>query len=81
MITLVNRDTCKYCHIPEEFITDMQELQVEDHERVYPYTRLHIVDPKQKHDYYLDVLDSVKYINKLIEQNKSNPPPAKKSQI
>lgn len=74
MITLVSRDTCKYCHIPEEFIADMQELQTETAERVYPYTRLHIVDPKQKHDYYIDVIDSVKYINRLIEQNKNQPP-------
>ena len=74
MITLMSRDTCKYCHIPEEFIADMTELQTETTERVYPYTRLHIVDSKQKHDYYIDVIDSVKYINKLIEQNKNLTP-------
>lgn len=77
MITLMSRDTCKYCHIPEEFIESMTECQTETVERVYPYTRLHIVDSKQKHDYFIDVIESAKYINKLIEQNKSTPPPAK----
>lgn len=70
MLKLVSRDTCRYCNVPEEFITDMEELQDEDDKRVYPYTRLHIVDPKQNHDYYLDVVDSVKYIKKLIAENK-----------
>lgn len=71
MIVLMNRETCKKCNVPDEYITEMEELQEEDEHRTYPYTRLHIVDPKQNHDYYLNVVDSKRHIQKLIEANKT----------
>lgn len=70
MITVMNRHTCKMANVPDEYITEMTELQEETPERVYPYTRLHIVDPKQNHDYYLEVIDSKKHIQKLIDESK-----------
>ena len=70
MITLMSRDTCRFAHIPEEFIVDMKEDQEYSNGRVYPYTRLHIVDSKQGHDYTIDVIESKRKIESLIEQNK-----------
>ena len=66
MIKLLCRDTCRYANIPHEDIVEMVEDSVEDSVRVYPYTRLHIVNEKQKHDYYIEVTESKKYIESLI---------------
>lgn len=72
MITVMNRETCKLANIPDEYIVEMTEHQEETPERIYPYTRLHIVDPRQGHDYYLEVVESKKHIQRLIGENKND---------
>ena len=71
MISLMNRETCKLANIPEECIVEMTEHSAHDEKRTYPYTRLHIVDSKQGHDFYLEVVESKKYIDKLIADAKT----------
>ena len=56
-------------NVPDEYIVEMTEYSTQDDKRAYPYTRLHIVDPKQGHDFYLDVVESKSYIDKLIVNN------------
>lgn len=68
-ITLMDRKTCRNCNVPSDYIADMEELQEETNDRVYPYTRIHIVDPKQNHDYTIDVVESKKYILKAISEH------------
>ena len=72
MIKLMNRITCKMANVDDSIIVGMEELSDEIDGRVYPYTRLHLVDPKQKHDYYLEVVESANKINREIEEAKKN---------
>lgn len=79
MITLTNRDTFKPCHVDAPFISEIMELHDIDEARVYPYTRLHIINPKEKHDFTIDVIESKKKILKLIEEEKLNAQPKSKA--
>lgn len=68
MITLTNRDTIKPCYVDEKDIVDIKERSEDIAGRAYPYTRLHIIRSSEKHDYYIDVIESKRKIDQLIEQ-------------
>lgn len=70
MITVTSRDTCRAAYIDENLIEDIKELSEIIDDRSYPFSRVHIIDPKQKHDFYLDVTESKKKIKKLIDERK-----------
>ena len=72
MIVLMNNHNCRKYNVDEHDIVNMEELQNEDAKRVYPYTRLHLVNEKEKHDFYLDVVESKNKILRLIEEAKLN---------
>lgn len=72
MIQLTGRDTCRVANVPEQDIVEMIERSEEISGRVYPYTHLHLVDNKQGHDYFLDVIESQTYIMHLIEETSKN---------
>lgn len=78
MIVLMNRDTCKFANVDESLIVKMDELSEEIAGRAYPYTRLHLIDKKQNHDYFLNVVESVKQIMKLSEEAKEREEQRKK---
>ena len=71
MITVTNRDTCRDAYIDETLIQHMEELQDEMGGRAYPFTRVFLKDEKQKHDYFLDVVQSKARIEKLIAEKTS----------
>ena len=68
MITVTGRDTCKPAYIDEKLIGRIDELSEEIDGRAYPFPRVYIIDPKQKHDYFLDVIESANKIASLIEK-------------
>ena len=70
MITLLGRDTCKPAYIPEDYIDHMDELVENTVERAYPYTRIYIKNPHDNYDYYIDVVESKKKIEQLIQEKK-----------
>ena len=73
MITVTNRDTCRAAYIDEKNIVKMSEHSEEVSGVACPYTRVYVKDEKQKHDYFLDVVDSKRKIQKLIEEAKKHP--------
>jgi len=68
MITLTGFDTNRPAYIPEDYIDRIEEKNQRLQERDYPYSRIYIRDSKQAHDYFIDVVESKKYINKLVKQ-------------
>lgn len=68
MITVINRDTCKPAYIDNEIITKIEEHSEEIDGRSYPYSRVFMKEAQQKHDYFLDVVESLNKINQLIEE-------------
>ena len=77
MITLTGRDTIKPAYVDNKRIVKIEELSEELGDRSYPYTRIHIKDEKLGHEYFLDVIESAKKINALIEEEKTKRPPEK----
>ena len=63
MITVINRDTCRAAYIDEKNIVKMSEHSDEVRGK----------DEKQNHDYFLDVVESKRKIQKLIEEAKKHP--------
>lgn len=70
MITITNRDTLKAAYADEVNIVDITEKHETISGRVYPYTRIHLIDERQGHDFTLDVIESKKKINELIKEAK-----------
>ena len=68
MITVTNRDTCKPAYIDEKLVKHIEEFSEETGGRVYPYSRVFLVDEKQKHDYFLDVVESKQKIETMIQE-------------
>ena len=68
MITLLGRDTCKPAYIPEKHIDHMEEFVEEIAGRAYPYTRIYIKNPSDGYEYYVDVVESQKKIEKVIAE-------------
>ena len=66
MIRVTNRDTCRNAFVPEEHIVSMEEMLDRTEERDYPFTRIHVIDRKEKYDYFVDAVESKKYIENLI---------------
>ena len=71
MITVTSRDTCKPAYVDEKHIRGIDELSEEIDGRAYPWSRIFIRDEGQKHDYCIDVVESKKKINHLIEEQKA----------
>jgi len=71
VISVTNRESGKAAYLPEECIVEMTEHKSGDGSGLL-YTRVHIEDSKQHHDYTLDILESKKDIKKLIEEARKN---------
>lgn len=70
MITCTGRDTCKSCFIPEGYISEIEELSEEVGNRAYPFSRIRIRNPKDGFEYYQDVVESKREIERLIKEKK-----------
>ena len=69
MITLLGRDKCRPVYIPEKHIDHMEELVDRQPERDYPYTRIYIKNPADGFEYFIDVVESARKINKVIAEH------------
>jgi hypothetical protein len=77
MIIVTGYDTCRPAYVDEKCIVDITEHTETVQDRVYPYSKIHIKDDKEKHDYILEVVESKKKIERLISEAKKKPPKEK----
>ncbi len=80
VITVTNRDTCKPAYIDPFHIEKITEHEDEISGRAYPWSRVHIRDGKQGHDYTLDVVESRERILELTRQALEKPDKPKKEE-
>lgn len=74
MITVTGRDTCKPAYIDENYIQSIEELTEDIDGRPYPWSRVYVKHGIFKHKYFLDVVESKRRIEELIEIEKAKPP-------
>lgn len=72
MITVTSRDTCRAAYVDEKCVVKVTEHSEDIDGRAYPWSRIFINDPKQKHEYFLDVVESKKKIQQLVKEAKGN---------
>lgn len=76
MITVTNRDTCKPAYIDEKLVQHIEEFSDEVCGKSCPYSRVFLKDEKQGHDYFLDVIESKRRIETLMQNPSAEPFPA-----
>ena len=72
MITVTGRDTCRAAYVDEKFVTKITEHSEDIDGRAYPWSRIFISDPKQNHEYSIDVVESKKKIQQMIKEAGKN---------
>lgn len=78
MIVLTGRDTCKPAYVDPNHIVKIQEKTEEIDGRAYPFSRIFLKDEKQKHEFFLDVVESKARIRKLVTDAENKPDIPKK---
>ena len=70
MILLTGRDTGLPAYIFEKEIVRIEEMKEQVRVRSHPFTRVFLQDEKSGYEYFLDVKEKKKEIEKMLEEEK-----------